>query len=73
MKLKSVRCSVGAAEPAMMSAEEMASGSPIPRQPLEACIETIIGKAGDAGLTKAEVTRRAQFVDHRRRNTALAS
>ena len=47
-------------------------GSPISHEPLETCIETIIGKAGDDGLTKAEVTRRTQFVDHRRRNTALA-
>ena len=56
-----------------MSAEEMFSGSPISHEPLETCIKTIIGKAGDAGLTKAEVTRRTQFVDHRRRNTALAA
>ena len=72
MNLKSVRCSVGA-EPAVMSAEEMFSGSPISHEPLETCIKTIIGKAGDAGLTKAEVTRRTQFVDHRRRNAALAA
>jgi hypothetical protein len=55
-----------------MSAEEMFSSSPISHEPLETCIKTIIEKAGDAGLTKAEVTRRTQFVDHRRRNTALA-
>ena len=73
MNLKSVRCSVGAAEPVVMSAEEMFSGSPISHEPLETCIKTIIGKAGDAGLTKAEVTRRTQFVDHRRRKAALAA
>jgi hypothetical protein len=56
----------------MMSAEDMVSGASISREPLATCIETIIAKAGGGGLSKAEVTRRTQFVDHRRRNTALA-
>src|SRR5512134_1470079 len=72
MNLKPVRCSANAAEPAMMSAEDMVAGAPISHEPLEACLETIIARAGDAGLAKAEVSRRTQFVNHRRRNAALA-
>jgi hypothetical protein len=72
MNLKPVRCSRNGAEPAMMSAEDMVAGAPRSHEPLEACLETIIGRAGDAGLAKAEVSRRTQFVNHRRRNAALA-
>ncbi|MFZ1413258.1 MAG: hypothetical protein WAS73_01580 [Defluviicoccus sp.] len=73
MKLKSVRCLATAAEPPLMSAEEMISASEMSRQPLEGRIEAIIGTAGDAGVTKTEVIRRTQFVDRRRRNNALAA
>jgi hypothetical protein len=72
MNLKSVRCSANGAEPAMMSTEDMVAGAPRSRELLEACLVAIIAKAGGAGLSKAEITRRTQFVDHRHRNAALA-
>jgi hypothetical protein len=58
------------ADPAVMSAEEIVSGSPL--EPLEKRIETILRNAGTAGLAKREFTRQTQFVDDRRRDTALA-
>ena len=42
MKLKSIRCSATAAEPPLMSAEEMISASEISCEPLEGYLEAII-------------------------------
>jgi hypothetical protein len=52
---------------------EMFSGSRLCREPFETCVADILRRAGSNGLTKNELTRRTQFVDHRRRNAALAA
>jgi hypothetical protein len=43
------------------------------REPFERCVADILRGAGGKGLTKTELTRRTQFVDHRRRNAVLAA
>ena len=57
----------------VVTPSEMFSGSLLCREPLERCVTDILRDAGGKGLTKTELTRRTQFVDHRRRNAVLAA
>ncbi|MFZ1413009.1 MAG: hypothetical protein WAS73_00300 [Defluviicoccus sp.] len=57
----------------VVTPSEMFSGSFLRREPFERCVTDILRDAGGKGLTKTELTRRTQFVDHRRRNAVLAA